>query len=145
MGVTNADFQLLRRTPVKNPKAEELAGHFEDFLEWCQVNGKPVLKGYWISFLNITKQTYYNWNNASKNVEFTEEEINDRITLIKKIDSILENGMTVELLQAKYPTGVIFYMKNAFDWKNSTDNDNKTISVQIGTVLPKKRREDNKK
>ena len=145
MGVTRADAELLRRKAVSNPKADELEQHFMEFLEWCQANDKPLLKGYWISYLNITKQTYYNWSRADKNVEFSDEEINDRITLIKKIDTVLENGMTSDLLGSKYPTGIIFYLKNAFKWRDKSEDENQQINISVGAVAPKKRKEDSKK
>jgi len=85
----------------------------------------------WTAFLGVPKDTYASWDKVDRNKYITDEEFNDRVLAIKKIDDILEAGMSQTLLQAEgNPGRFIFYLKNAFHWADRPASD-KEINISF--------------
>ena len=82
------------------------------------------------------------------NSGLTDAEFIERLEVLKKVESFLENGMADEMLGSRYPTAMIFYMKNAFKWQNDVQQDIK-IGFQFGGFAaqdkPKEKKEKKEK
>lgn len=117
------DKELLK-TRVSKPNAEELLKQFADCVDYCIANQLILTKHIWIVYLGVSKDTYWRYQNRDMSTYLTDAEFNERCETLKKIEGFIEAGMSNELLTAKYPTGTIFYLKNAFKWADKQEPDN---------------------
>lgn len=140
------DPRRILTTRCEKPKAKELA---ELFIEYCDIRVNedklPLTKLSFYVFLGISKETYFFWQDEKLNKYLTDEEFTERLTLIKKIDSAMENDLGDGMMNAKYPTGMIFTLKNAYQWTDRPQNE-PTLNIKFGGyMLPADTSKDTKK
>ena len=141
------DFSLFQKKCPSQPTAEYIEKEFEAFLLYCEVNNQQPIKESWNNFLGASRQQRNSWVNATRGINtISEEEFLLRRDTLKKIDDFIEESLAYHLITTEKTNGsLIFYMKNAFKWRDKPEDEDKSINVQIGVILPKKRREDSKK
>ena len=118
------DPRRILTTRCEKPKAKELA---ELFIEYCDIRVNedklPLTKLSFYVFLGISKQTYAFWKDEKMNKYLTDTEFEERLDLIKKIDDTMESDLGDKMMEAKYPTGMIFTLKNAYQWTDRPQNE----------------------
>ena len=138
MAITKTMVEFLHKKPVHQPKADTLYEQFALYVDYCIENKSAPTLGLWQAFLNVSHDTYSNWKHQGKNQYLNDTELNDRFEALKKIEGIIETGMTDEMLKAgKNPAALIFYMKNVFRW---VDRHEPEVSLNLkieGYGLPK--------
>jgi hypothetical protein len=90
-----------------------LEGKIADYLKKCDKGGKLPTKGGLAIFLGITTETLLDYE--KNKVEFS--------FAIKRAYGLIEETWTQRLNDPKQVTGPIFYLKNAFHWRDRTETD----------------------
>mgnify|MGYP006284438281 CR=1 FL=1 len=98
---------------MKKPTPTKLKQKIEKYLKDCIENNKlPTKNGVCIT-LDIHRDTYNEWKKS-----------NDLSDALKKIEVLIEEHWTQGLYSKSYDTaGCIFYLKNAFQWRDRTETD----------------------
>ena len=140
------DPTRILKTRCEKPKAEDLA---KLFIEYCDLRVNedhlPLTKLSFYVFLGIGKQQYAYWKDEKMNKYLTDKEFEERLDLIKKIDDAMENDLGDGMMNAKYPTGMIFTLKNAYQWTDRPQNE-PTLNIKFGGyMLPAESSKDAKK
>lgn len=134
------DKDLLRKKTPSQPTAEYLEQEFYNFLEYCEERDKRPTKHAWRVFLNVLDGTYNNWLNATRNTQdVSEEEFNDRRTVIKKIDKYIEESLSDELLESERTNGnLMFYLKNSYKWTDRPQQEELSVTIKTKGTMSKR-------
>ena len=122
------DPRSILKPRCSKPKAEELAKLFIEYCEVRQAEKLPLTKLSFYVYLGISKETYHFWKDEKQNKYLTDTEFQDRLTLIKKIETAMESDLADEMTKSKYPTGMIFTLKNTYGW---TDRPEPEVSLNL--------------
>ena len=122
---------------IKEPRADDLIRLFGDFINYCKDNGYHATRLLWIAYLGIYRQLYDFWQVPNQNKYLDDAEFNDRLSVIKKIEILLESGMSEELMTADKPTGIIFALKNIYKWTDRPPEE-KQVNINFGGYVPPK-------
>lgn len=106
--------------PKKYTKASEMQKKIDAYFKECDAKGKPyTITGLGLA-LDMSRQDLLNY---SKDNEFFDT--------IKKAKQKCEAYAEEQLYLGKNTAGVIFNMKNNYNWKDKTEQEIKTIFPQI--------------
>jgi len=92
----------------KLPTEEKIYELWLKLLKHCEAKDWLPTKNLWLGVLDITRQTYSRWIKKSD--------------AIKKVDKEIENAW-VQRLKLNNVAGIIFYLKNAFGYRDRQDLD----------------------
>ena len=108
--------------PLKYETAEQLQKKIDAYFAWCEVNEKPRSLSGLADELGISRRTLINY---SKKDEF--------FHTIKRAKQKVERDSEERLISGKgNATGIIFSLKNNFDWEDSSKVDtNMTIKQAL--------------
>lgn len=101
----------------KLPTEEKLTEILEEYFQRCRELKKMPTKGGVCLELDITRRTYNIWKKKSKHLKRAEEIIEDE---------------WVQTLRANNVAGTIFYLKNAFGWRDKKETE---ISGGLGVRI----------
>lgn len=121
--------------PIKYT-VDELKESINMYFANCDMNKKPYTVTGLALFLGINKSTFNTWED--KTIKFhgmSEDEIEEFSNSVKLAKLRIENYAEEQLFEAKNPVGVIFNLKNNWNWVDkhelTTENTNK-INVLEG-------------
>lgn len=99
--------------PKKYTKKEEIESKIEEYFKNCDIHNKPyTVTGLGLA-LNMSRQDLINY---SKDKEFFDT--------IKKAKLKIENYLEEHLVTDSSVTGIIFNLKNNYNWKDKQENVN---------------------
>lgn len=99
--------------PKKYTKKEEIEGKIEEYFNNCDIHNKPyTVTGLGLA-LDMSRQDLINY---SKDKEFFDT--------IKKAKLKIENYLEEHLVTDSSVTGIIFNLKNNYNWKDKQENVN---------------------
>ena len=113
---------------AKLPTNKEIEKRWKSLLADCKKKGWLPTKDLWMVKLGISSRTTYNkWKK--------------KVDTIKRTDIMIENAW-VQRLGGNNVAGVIFYLKNAFQYKDNRgldlgNKDDKPLEVSIKTTIDK--------
>lgn len=107
----------------------------DDFKEPILNNlGEQIIDTEWVSIPSILWLCEYLDIHRSTLIEY--EEMNEFSNTIKKAKQIIEKYNAEQLYRKEQVTGIIFNLKNNFDWKDKSEVDsNHSGSISIGSIL----------
>ena len=99
--------------PKKYTKKEEIESKIEEYFKNCDIHNKPYTVTGLSLALNMSRQDLINY---SKDKEFFDT--------IKKAKLKIENYLEEHLVTDSSVTGIIFNLKNNYNWKDKQENVN---------------------
>ncbi len=97
---------------------EELEAKVNEYFEYCEGYGKPLTMSGLAYFLNVDRQTIINYSNRE-----------DYFDTIKRARERVLMDTEERLQTSGQPTtGIIFALKNNYDWKDKVETENTNIN-----------------
>jgi hypothetical protein len=94
---------------------------------------EQIIDTEWVSIPSILWLCEYLDIHRSTLIEY--EEMNEFSNTIKKAKQIIEKYNSEQLYRKEQVTGIIFNLKNNFDWKDKSEVDNNTKVTMVWDVL----------
>lgn len=132
---------MARARPLLFKTVSELQSKIDAYFESCFDNQeikdkkgnttgyiKTQIRPYTVSGLAVALDT-------SRQTLINYEEKADYFDTVKKAKDIIENWTEEQLYRSTQVTGVIFNLKNNYDWKDKTETDITSLGERINTTV----------
>lgn len=96
---------------------EELKEKVSNYFIHCDNTEEPYTVTGLCLFLGVSRQTLINYENENRTfINMSEDEIREFVDTVKMAKLRIENYAERQLFNAKNPAGIIFNLKNNFNW-----------------------------